>query len=63
MEIIGSSRFQPGEGPSRGLLRDYEPSDVIRMQLFEALIQVHTNICTKTRAKKRKPYDVVKVNV
>ena len=22
-----SSRFQPGEGPSRGLLRDYEPSD------------------------------------
>ena len=32
-----SSRFQPGEGPSRGLLRDYEPSDVIRMQLFEAL--------------------------
>ena len=37
--------------------------DAIRMQLFEALIQVHTNICTKTRAKKRKPYDVVKVNV
>ena len=24
--------------PSRGLLRDYEPSKVIRMQLFEALI-------------------------
>ena len=23
----GSSRFQPGEGPSRGLLRAYEPSD------------------------------------
>ena len=23
----GSSRFQPGEGPSRGLLRDYESSD------------------------------------
>ena len=23
----GSSRIQPGEGPSRGLLRDYEPSD------------------------------------
>ena len=22
-----SRRFQPGEGPSRGLLRDYEPSD------------------------------------
>ena len=21
------NRFQPGEGPSRGLLRDYEPSD------------------------------------
>ena len=23
----GYYRFQPGEGPSRGLLRDYEPSD------------------------------------
>ena len=23
----GSSHFQLGEGPSRGLLRDYEPSD------------------------------------
>ena len=23
----GSSRFQLGEGPGRGLLRDYEPSD------------------------------------
>ena len=23
----GSSCFQPGEGPIRGLLRDYEPSD------------------------------------
>ena len=22
-----ANRFQPGEGPSRGLLRDYEPSD------------------------------------
>ena len=22
-----NGRFQPGEGPSRGLLRDYEPSD------------------------------------
>ena len=30
----GSSRFQPGEGPSRGLLRDYEP----RMDFFEALV-------------------------
>ena len=30
----GSSHFQPGEGPSRGLLRDYEPSDG---PLFEAL--------------------------
>ena len=30
----GSSRFQPGEGPSRGLLRDYEPSD----GTFEALV-------------------------
>ena len=34
-----TSRFQPGEGPSRGLLCDYEPwGDAIRMQLFEALI-------------------------
>ena len=24
---LGSSHLQPGEGPSRGLLRDYEPSD------------------------------------
>ena len=34
----GSSRFQPGEGPSRGLLRDYEPSDLLRMEIFEALL-------------------------
>ena len=27
MKAVDSSRFQPGEGPSRGLLRDYEPSD------------------------------------
>ena len=27
MKAVCSSRFQPGEGPSRGLLRDYEPSD------------------------------------
>ena len=27
-----------GEGPSRGLLRDYEPSDAIRMELFEARV-------------------------
>ena len=33
----GSSRFQPGEGPSRGLLRDYEPSDLLRIELFGAL--------------------------
>ena len=25
--MVVDSRFQPGEGPSRGLLRDYEPSD------------------------------------
>ena len=36
-----SSRFQPGEGPSRGLLRDYEPSDLLRMELFEALVNTH----------------------
>ena len=35
---ISRRRFQPGEGPSRGLLRDYEPSDRIRMELFEALV-------------------------
>ena len=38
MKAVGSSRFQPGEGPSRGLLRDYEPSDLLRMELFEALV-------------------------
>ena len=26
-QLKGSSRFQPGEGPSRGLLCDFEPSD------------------------------------
>ena len=31
----GSSRFQPGEGPSRGLLRNYEPTDG---PSFEALV-------------------------
>ena len=30
----GSSRFQPEEGPSRGLLRDYEPF----LDLFEPLV-------------------------
>ena len=33
-----SRRFQPGEGPSRGLLCDYEPSDHLRMELFEAKV-------------------------
>ena len=39
----GSSRFQLGEGPSRGLLRDYEPSDgpsfqaLLLTACFEAL--------------------------
>ena len=33
-----SRRFQPGEGPSRGFLRDYKPSDLLRMELFEALV-------------------------
>ena len=28
---------------SRGLLRDYEPSDAIRMQLFEALVLTRAN--------------------
>ena len=38
-----SASFQPGEGLSRGLLRDYEPSDAIRMQLFEALVTCHVS--------------------
>ena len=42
-------RFQPGEGPSRGLLRDYEPSDVIRVELFEALVRARVN-CSVLRA-------------
>ena len=35
---ISGRRFQTGEGPSRGLLRDYEPSDLLRMELFDALV-------------------------
>ena len=35
---MGSSRFQLGEGPSRGLLRDYEPSDG---PSFQALLGDH----------------------
>ena len=27
MKALVGRRFQPGEGPSRGLFRDYEPSD------------------------------------
>ena len=35
-----SRHFQPGEGPSRGLLRDYEPSDG---PSFQALVDaLHT---------------------
>ena len=33
----GSSRFQPAEGPSRGLFRDYEPSDG---PSFESLVLI-----------------------
>ena len=33
----GSIHFQPGEGPSRGLLRDYTVITNLRMELFEAL--------------------------
>ena len=33
----GSSRFQLGEGPSRGLLRDYELSDGPSFQALEIL--------------------------
>ena len=36
----GSSCFQPEEGPSRGLLRVYEP----RMELFEALYTTVTAV-------------------
>ena len=36
-ELVGSGRFKPEEGPSRGLLRDYESSDG---PSFQAL--VHT---------------------
>ena len=38
--IVSSKRFQPGEGPSRGLLRDYDPSDLLRMEPFEALVGI-----------------------
>ena len=36
--VVAAFNQEKGEGPSRGLLRDYEPSDAIRMQLFEALV-------------------------
>ena len=36
VESPWGSRFQPGEGPSRGLLRDYEPSDGTRMEQLAA---------------------------
>ena len=38
MKAVVAAFNQPGEGPSRGLLRDYEPSDLLRMELFEALV-------------------------
>ena len=33
-KTVSSSRFQPGEGPSRGLLSDSN----LRMELFQALV-------------------------
>ena len=38
--------FQPGEGPSRGLLCDYEPSDG---PSFQALSPDHLTASTRTR--------------
>ena len=35
--LSGSNRFQLGEGPSRGLLRDYESSDG---PSFQALVNI-----------------------
>ena len=29
---------------SRGLLRDYDPSDLLQMELFEALMYIHVQI-------------------
>ena len=39
MKAVVSSRFQLGEGPSRGILRDYKPSDG---PPFQALIDMYS---------------------
>ena len=39
----GSSRFQPGGGPSRGLLRDSKTLRSLREPFFEALVAWHRN--------------------
>ena len=38
-----------GQRPSRGLLRDYKPSDRIRMELFEALVAMVTTMSLDKR--------------
>ena len=53
------TKTKPTFSPKAGLAQ----CKVCSRSFAEERIQVHTNICTKTRAKKRKPYDVVKVNV
>ena len=53
------AKTKPSFSPKAGLAQ----CRVCSRSFAEERIQVHTNICTKTRANKRKPYDVVKVNV
>ena len=38
--LVSSRRFQPGEGPSRGLLCDCKTSRNLREPLFEALVSM-----------------------
>ena len=53
------AKTKPSFSPKAGLAQ----CRVCSRSFAEERIQVHTNICTKTRAKKRKPYDVVKVKI
>ena len=42
-EVTSTAISQPGEGPSRGLLRDYEPSDGPSFQAL--LLTEQTDAC------------------
>ena len=54
MRDRGSSRFQPGEGPSRGLLRDCEPSDGT-FSSTSVQVAVYRWLCTGVQVYNRWP--------